>query len=160
MLWRKDVDVWIQTYSPRHMDALVKVDNDTERWRITGIYGHPEVNNRKDTWKLVRYLSQKSIRPWVCVGDFNEILHQHEKVGMVPCASWQIADFRCFLDECGYRIWDFLAILILGAMVERHRTLPENDWIVRYAALNGLSYFQKCKSTMTFNLVQTTLQYG
>ncbi|KAL0414029.1 UNVERIFIED_CONTAM: hypothetical protein Sradi_1604600 [Sesamum radiatum] len=42
MLWRKDVDVWIQTYSPHHMDALVKADKDTERWRITGIYGHPE----------------------------------------------------------------------------------------------------------------------
>ncbi|KAL0433724.1 UNVERIFIED_CONTAM: hypothetical protein Slati_2706700 [Sesamum latifolium] len=77
MLWCKDVEVWIQSYCSHHIDASVKGDVDEDRWRITGIYGHPEVSKCKETWQLLRYLSKLSIRPWMCVGDFNEIRLQH-----------------------------------------------------------------------------------
>ncbi|KAL0434334.1 UNVERIFIED_CONTAM: hypothetical protein Slati_2767700 [Sesamum latifolium] len=95
--------MWIQSYSKNHIDALVKGDKDSERWRLTGIYGQPEVTRRKETWMLLRQLNQKSIRPWLCLRDFNEILHQHEKEGQNPRAQWQITDFRKCLDECGLR---------------------------------------------------------
>ncbi|KAL0462765.1 UNVERIFIED_CONTAM: hypothetical protein Slati_0164100 [Sesamum latifolium] len=31
LLWRNDIDVWIQSYSMNHIDALVKEDKDSER---------------------------------------------------------------------------------------------------------------------------------
>ncbi|KAL0433212.1 UNVERIFIED_CONTAM: hypothetical protein Slati_2655500 [Sesamum latifolium] len=36
-------------------------------------------------------------------GDFNEILHHHEKKGMAPRAQWQISDFCRCLEDCGFK---------------------------------------------------------
>ncbi|KAL0448936.1 UNVERIFIED_CONTAM: hypothetical protein Slati_1450000 [Sesamum latifolium] len=43
LLWRKDIDVWIQSYSSNHIDALVKGETDADRWRYTRVNGHLEV---------------------------------------------------------------------------------------------------------------------
>ncbi|PON81857.1 Endonuclease/exonuclease/phosphatase [Trema orientale] len=46
-------------------------------WRFTSMYGHPVRNQHHHSWELLRRLSI----PWVCSGDFNEILSWKEKVG-------------------------------------------------------------------------------
>jgi hypothetical protein len=56
-------------------------DQDGFRWRFTGIYGEPTTEKRENTWKLLRILNQQLNLPWLCTGDFNEILYSHEKKG-------------------------------------------------------------------------------
>lgn len=36
------------------------------------------------TWKLLRDLHRLRDMSWLCAGDFDEILHHHEKEGGVP----------------------------------------------------------------------------
>ncbi|KAL0446061.1 UNVERIFIED_CONTAM: hypothetical protein Slati_1734000 [Sesamum latifolium] len=60
----------------------------------------PEVAKRKNTWNLLRQLSDQSSRAWICVGDFNEILYDYEKEGMHPRAQWQMNEFRQCLTDC------------------------------------------------------------
>ncbi|KAL0378750.1 UNVERIFIED_CONTAM: hypothetical protein Sradi_3180500 [Sesamum radiatum] len=103
LLWRKDVDVWLQSFSAHHIDATVKSASCPDRWRFTGFYGYPEVGNRILGWSLLRRLAHQSVRPWVCAGDFNEVLAQHEKQGSLPRAHWQMRDFRKCLDDCGFQ---------------------------------------------------------
>lgn len=50
-------------------------------WRLVGFYGHPVVSKRKCTSQLLKYLKSKCILPWVCMGDFNEIVCDAERVG-------------------------------------------------------------------------------
>ncbi|KAL0355322.1 UNVERIFIED_CONTAM: putative mitochondrial protein [Sesamum radiatum] len=100
LLWRKDVDVWIQSFSDHHIDATVQKASGMVRWRFTGFYGHPKTAKRKLTWSLLRRLNRQSQRPWLCMGDFNEILSQQEKQGNYPRAPWQIAAFRECLADC------------------------------------------------------------
>ena len=38
LLWKEDVDLHIQTYSPNHIDALTLNGSDP-LWRLTGFYG-------------------------------------------------------------------------------------------------------------------------
>ncbi|KAL0407808.1 UNVERIFIED_CONTAM: hypothetical protein Sradi_1715200 [Sesamum radiatum] len=76
------------------MDSVVKSVDCKDRWRFTGFYGYPEVHNRKLGWGLLRQLARQSTRPWICTGDFNEILEQHEKQGNTPRAQWQMRVFR------------------------------------------------------------------
>ena len=38
LLWKEEVDLHIQTYSPHHIDALIHNGNDPT-WRLTGFYG-------------------------------------------------------------------------------------------------------------------------
>uniref|UniRef100_A0A7N2L0X4 DUF4283 domain-containing protein n=1 Tax=Quercus lobata TaxID=97700 RepID=A0A7N2L0X4_QUELO len=52
--------------------------------RFTGIYGFPETGRKVETWQLLRDLNNKYNLPWVCAGDFNEILRGHEKLGGLP----------------------------------------------------------------------------
>ncbi|KAK3188706.1 hypothetical protein Dsin_028267 [Dipteronia sinensis] len=56
---------------------------------------------RSHSWNLLRRLVDMSNLPWVCVGDFNEVLDRAEKVGGVP-KDWKLlAGFREALDDCG-----------------------------------------------------------
>jgi hypothetical protein len=67
----------------------------------------PEAELRENTWKLMRTLKHQSDKPWMCVGDFNEILHSWEKEGGVPKPQGQMDNFKkalevCALDDLGY----------------------------------------------------------
>lgn len=38
--------------------------------------------------------------PWVCLGDFNEILHRWEKMGSRPADSYRLSSFQEVLNDC------------------------------------------------------------
>ena len=83
LLWKEEVDLHIQTYSPHHIDALIHNGNDPT-WRLTGFYGWPEEQNKHESWRLLKHLHSRLPDPWLCCGDFNEILHSGEKQGSRP----------------------------------------------------------------------------
>ncbi|KAL0374207.1 UNVERIFIED_CONTAM: hypothetical protein Sradi_3336400 [Sesamum radiatum] len=101
LLWKKSVSVTIQSFSNRHIDASIQADTRSPIWRFSGIYGDPETSNRKNTWELLTRLKAQSIRPWLCMGDFNEILEDSEKEGGNTRPTWQMRDFRHALDLNG-----------------------------------------------------------
>ena len=83
LLWKDDIMVDTQTYSLNHIDAKILVSPQVE-WRLTGVYGHPEEQRKKETWALLQHLHSRASMPWICSGDFNEILSSDEKSGGVP----------------------------------------------------------------------------
>lgn len=96
----------VQTYSPHYIDALIKDDNSF--WRFTGFYWWPEEQRKRDSWQLLRHLHARSSYPWLCCGDFNEILSMEEKQGQLPRPPRLMQDFRkallfCELVDLGYR---------------------------------------------------------
>lgn len=85
LLWKEGCEVDIVSFSRNHMDAIVCLEGEgNSRWRFTGFYGFPERARRKDSWQLLRNLSERSNLPWVVMGDFNDILRAEEKRGRVP----------------------------------------------------------------------------
>ncbi|XP_074297456.1 uncharacterized protein LOC141628183 [Silene latifolia] len=104
-LWRKGVTCVFWSASVHHMDFDVQGEGGT--WRVTGFYGWPAVCDRHLSWELMRELGAgNDNRPWVCVGDFNEILFVTEmKGGDRP--QWQMNNFRYAVDDCGLRDVDF-----------------------------------------------------
>lgn len=68
--------------------------------RCTAIYGHPEMGQKKHMWTLQRRLAGVSNTPWLCIGDFNEILHPSEKVGGTDRSLNMISEFREALQDC------------------------------------------------------------
>ena len=73
-----------------------------EEWRFTGFYGWPETQNRHLSWQLLKTLASQPTLPWMCMGDFNEILFAHEKKGGNERADWQMTNFREAVDLCGF----------------------------------------------------------
>lgn len=52
------------------------------------------VGKRKQTWNVLRWLSDMSNLPWLCMGDFNNILSTKEKMGGLTISPYRIQDFR------------------------------------------------------------------
>ncbi|KAH9723192.1 reverse transcriptase domain-containing protein [Citrus sinensis] len=99
LLWRADVNVSITSYSSHHIDALVSSESGL-RWRCTGIYGHPELSQKHNTWTLMKRLASLFSYPWCCFGDFNEIMHMHEKNGGNERNLNRVAEFREAVQSC------------------------------------------------------------
>ncbi|KAL0406141.1 UNVERIFIED_CONTAM: hypothetical protein Slati_3928000 [Sesamum latifolium] len=73
VLWDKNTDVQLQSFSRNHIDVSIKLYADKDWWRFTGFYGDPDVSKRDKSWKLLSNLRTQSARPWLCAGDFNEL---------------------------------------------------------------------------------------
>lgn len=59
-----------------------------------GIYVHLESSQKQHTWTLLKMLANLSSHPWCCFGDFNEIIHIHDKHGGSNPNLNIVADFR------------------------------------------------------------------
>ena len=95
VLWRKSLQVDIMSYSSGHIDAIVSEEQGMKKWRFTGFYGHLETSKRGESWTMLEDLSRWSNLLWVCMGDFNEIMHAKEKVGGGIRPEGQM---RCFIE--------------------------------------------------------------
>ena len=80
LLWKTDFQVDVQSRSERHIDVIIDHRVD-DAWRFTSFYGDPNTASRENSWSLLRDLSNRFSLPWICLGDFNEILLAEEKQG-------------------------------------------------------------------------------
>jgi hypothetical protein len=100
LLWKEDFNLSIQNFSRRHINAVVNTGAGELEWKLTCIYGNPETANRKETWALLRHLSKLSPIPWLCFGDFNEIVSLEEQRGAVSKTRRQMEEFQRALVDC------------------------------------------------------------
>jgi hypothetical protein len=76
------------------------------------MYGEPKTELRARTWEALQYLRSQDDLPWLCAGDFNEILFPHEQLGGNPRNINQMTTFSdcladCNLTDLGYAGYDF-----------------------------------------------------
>jgi exonuclease III len=79
--WNKETRVDILPYSQYHIDAIV-TQHGKEPWRLTCVYGEAQTAERHKTWHMLKFIKASSHLPWVCIGDFNEVLHRDEHCGV------------------------------------------------------------------------------
>ncbi|GMY22353.1 hypothetical protein FCV25MIE_17594 [Fagus crenata] len=90
LLWNDRMRVQVTSYSRSHIDASVEDKGTGKKFHLTGFYGNPETHKRRESWALLKHLSHLSSSPWVCIGDFNEVLDNVERVGRGIRPAWQI----------------------------------------------------------------------
>jgi exonuclease III len=100
LCWKDKDLVEIQNFSRRHINAVIRPSVGENGWKFTGFYGHPVWTKRHESWSLLRHLNDYLPQAWLCVGDFNEITNQTEKVGTTLRREGQMAQFREVLEEC------------------------------------------------------------
>lgn len=93
LLWRKNSLCEVQNYSQNFINTIVREDSQQE-WRLTGFYGIPQRERRRESWNLLRTLASQSTLPWCIVGDFNDLLSHDEKKGRVLHPQWLLNGFR------------------------------------------------------------------
>ena len=86
-------------------------------------------------------LSKRSDLPWICIEDFNEIMHGREKEGGNICPKWQMKNFceavnQCNLRDIGYTRSNFTWCRRLGNcgwVRERlDRALVSTKWSITF----------------------------
>ena len=135
LFWKKTVHIEVISSSPNHVDTIVGGSGE-DRWRFTGIYGHADSRKKHETWSLLRQLHRRLALPWLCAGDFNEVLWSHEKLGRGPRQENMMKEFREVLDECGLMDLGFRGEKYTwkgkrsrGLVLERlDRAVANNNW--------------------------------
>ena len=100
IFWKKDVNLVVRPVMSRyHIDVEITGD-DGFVWRLTGMYGESKSGEKDKTWRLLKLLHGQASLPWICFGDFNEILFDSEKQGGQPRAQSCMDKFRTTLEFC------------------------------------------------------------
>jgi hypothetical protein len=81
MSWKCGIDVELRWKGRMHIDVNI-TDKDGFKWRLTGIYGESKQDRREETCRLMLTLRHQSDLPWLCVGDFNEIMFSFKQGGL------------------------------------------------------------------------------
>lgn len=98
---RRGVEVSLCSYGRRHIDVDVTEENGRV-WRLTRVYGELASERKVETWRMMNILGQQHQqgRPWLCLGDFNEILTGDEKIGGAVRPQRLMDNFRAALEAC------------------------------------------------------------
>jgi hypothetical protein len=99
-LWNAESEVEIFNFSRRHINIVVKDRENNPWWKLTGFYGNPDSTKRADSWELLKFLCTCHPVPWLCAGDFNEVVTQDEKEGSNLRKESQMTGFRETLEAC------------------------------------------------------------
>jgi endonuclease/exonuclease/phosphatase family metal-dependent hydrolase len=90
---------------------------------------------------MLKFIKASSPLPWLCVGDYNEVLHREEHMGVSERSNAQIQAFRETVDMCelldlGFTgtAWTFEKKVSGGSYyrVRLDRALATASWSLRY----------------------------
>ncbi|CAL9021651.1 unnamed protein product [Prunus brigantina] len=152
LLWTEEVNIRALSFSPHHIDVEVQVLGVHGKWRLTGFYGHPVTAERHKSWELLSRLGSASSLPWVCIGDFNEILAAHEKLGGAVRNERQMQNFRQAIDSCGLKDLGYR-----GPKFTWWRNGPED---IRVRLDRGLATWEWCTLFPQAKIQKTRAQLG
>ncbi|XP_019166537.1 PREDICTED: uncharacterized protein LOC109162272 [Ipomoea nil] len=107
LLWSSWVDLQICSYSDNFIDTTLALDVGSPRWRFKGYYGFSQRQRWREAWQMLRRLAVQSAEPWVIMGDFNNLMHQSEKIGRAPHPPWCITSFTNAVADCGLQDFPF-----------------------------------------------------
>jgi hypothetical protein len=99
LLWNDPAQLTVQSFSQNHIDSHIQVSGGID-WRLTGFYGHLEGHRKRESWALLDKLYNMGTLPWLCVGDFNEILSLEERLGEAVGSMRRIQDFGDVVNRC------------------------------------------------------------
>ncbi|KAG2627843.1 hypothetical protein PVAP13_3KG264155 [Panicum virgatum] len=140
LFWNNEIKLEILPNSQYHIDAIV-TEASGNKWRLTSVYGEAQTSERFKTWNMLKFIKSSSALPWLCIGDFNEVQHRSEHVGVQERSHAQIAGFREMVDVCSLfdlgftgRSWTFKKRVAGGSFcrVRLDRALASPDWSAIY----------------------------
>ena len=97
MLWDSSLSCSISGFSNNHIDLIIT--KSTGDSHLTGYYGFPERHRRRASWTLLHALAIRSSLPWVCIGDFNDLLSPWDKKEGLAHPDWLFRGFHGALTD-------------------------------------------------------------
>lgn len=99
IFWKKTVKVQILFSNCNVIHTLITDTNANSSFHFSFVYGNLVAQQRKIFWATLRDLHQLNHKPWICSGDFNEILHTTDKDGGKKHSRNLTQAFKTFLTQ-------------------------------------------------------------
>ncbi|KAG5528802.1 hypothetical protein RHGRI_029458 [Rhododendron griersonianum] len=99
--WKSEVTLDIEISSKNIVHTLVLNNDGSQPWAATFIYGCPYREGREQVWEDLRRIGRSEKFPWLCMGDFNEVLSSTDKRGGNLPSHRRLGSFRDMLNDCG-----------------------------------------------------------
>ncbi|KAF7129888.1 hypothetical protein RHSIM_Rhsim10G0112100 [Rhododendron simsii] len=99
--WNKEVELDVELATKNFMHVIVSDKSVSSCWATTFIYGCPTRAGRALVWEDIRRIARSERLPWLCMGDFNQVLRGEDKMGGVMPSQNQISSFHEMISECG-----------------------------------------------------------
>jgi hypothetical protein len=87
---KNNISAWCYSDTPPHSP-----------WILSCVYGSPNKRDRRAFWDTFASIGEGFEASWLCIGDFNSVLDQTEKIGGRPVYSSSHYPFRSFIDHFG-----------------------------------------------------------
>ncbi|KAG2671199.1 hypothetical protein I3760_14G122900 [Carya illinoinensis] len=110
MMWCEKTYVSLFSYSRHHISLELSTKEGGSKCHVTHFFGDSVVEKMRACWDLLRLLRPDSNCPWLCMGDFNELLSNEEKYGAADKPFFQIERFREALGECELSDLGFISL--------------------------------------------------
>ena len=67
------------------------------------VYRQPDTSRREETWRILERLGNSNHLSWLCIGDFNEIVSDADKLGGNLRSPKQMERFQDAINRCRFR---------------------------------------------------------
>jgi len=102
VFWNDNVSVDIISSSTDLFDIICRDVMEDKLMRVTCLHAPSSYQHRQLLWDQLRTISTLNNLPWICAGDFNEILYAWEKVGGRSPDRYRIQSFRDVINDCAF----------------------------------------------------------
>ncbi|XP_062028816.1 uncharacterized protein LOC133744789 [Rosa rugosa] len=99
--WRPEVKVEVISTGKHLIDTMINFSNLNASIRFTFFYGPPYLEDKAQFWSSLDHIFSSHEGPWICVGDFNELVSNDEKEGGIPWHWNRIRYLKNFMDRHG-----------------------------------------------------------
>jgi len=100
LLWDDLVQLTIEHTSQEFIDLSCKVTRNGYKMQISFLHASTDFHERVSLWNLLYTRHGATTAPWLCIGDFNEVLYHWEKIGQRLTERFRMTAFRHFVDSC------------------------------------------------------------
>ena len=97
--WNEQEEVRVIGKCKNLIDMEVRDEGQKIQLKVFWIYGPTDYDERQEVWRLVKKRAMNIASPWMCVGDFNDILYNYEKEGGRIKDARKIRGFRSMVEE-------------------------------------------------------------
>ncbi|KAH7848443.1 hypothetical protein Vadar_002760 [Vaccinium darrowii] len=99
--WDTDVKLDVEFNSKNYMHVIVSEIASRKVWAGTFVYGCPARAGRNIVWEEIRRIARAELLPWLCIGDFNQVLCNNDKMGGNYPNQSAISLFHELISDCG-----------------------------------------------------------
>ncbi|KAA3459032.1 endonuclease/exonuclease/phosphatase family protein [Gossypium australe] len=96
---------------------------------LTGFHGFPESSRKRGSWAFLRHLASLSSLPWMCFGDFNNLLSINDKKGGAVYLTVWLDGFRDCVSDCNLLEGRGTSSFVMERL---NRAFVNDAWVQRY----------------------------